>query len=92
MRAGFELYRGFHQDEKDNKEWVAQHGKSSVPSLALNGEGSFLAKLGPVQSKEVFENVEKVVIPGSGHWIAEENPDMFVKEVLKWVEKHKVAS
>lgn len=88
MRAGFELYRGFHQDEKDNKEWVKKHGKSSVASLALNGEGSFLSKLGVPQSQEVFESVEEALIPESGHWIAEENPRGFVDEVSKWVQKH----
>lgn len=88
LRAGFDVYRGFHQDAEDNREWVEEHGKCAVPCLTLNGDGSFLASIAEGQAKEVYENVTKREVSGSGHWIAEENPQEFVENVLDWAQKH----
>ncbi|PVH77517.1 alpha/beta hydrolase fold protein-like protein [Cadophora sp. DSE1049] len=76
MRAGFDLYRGFHQDSDDNHAWVKEKGKCKVPALTLNGENSFLANIAEKQAKEI------------GHWCAEENPEDFVERVGAFVEKH----
>lgn len=88
MRAGFDLYRAFHQDASDNLTWVKNNGKSKVPTLTLNGEKSFLANIAEAQAKEMHENVETATVQGSGHWCAEENPEDFVEKVLGFVGKH----
>lgn len=84
MRAGFELYRAFHQDAEDNRAWLKQNGKCKVPSLSLMGERSFLASIADEQNGEMYENPVAALVSGSGHWCAEENPVDFVKQVLLW--------
>lgn len=90
MRSGFDCYRAFHQDAKDNAEWVKENGKGKVPSLVLSGAGSFLhvGNVSEEQNTEMHENTETATIIGSGHWCAEENPPAFVEEVLKWARKY----
>ena len=88
MRAGFDLYRAFEEDKAENLEWVGREGKCPVPALALSGGESFLAEGAGEMLREVHERVEVSEVEGSGHWIAEENPEGFFREVLKWVEKH----
>ena len=88
MRAGFELYRAFPQDAKDNREMLERGGKLKVPAAALNGEMSLLLKVAEEQTKEFYDNVEVLTVPKSGHWTAEENPEAFVDTVVKFVGKH----
>jgi pimeloyl-ACP methyl ester carboxylesterase len=88
MRAGFDVYRAFHQDSLDNRSWVEKNGKSKVPCMMLNGGESFLAAVAEDEGNEMFENVVTETVKGSGHWIAEENPKEFVKTILEWVGKH----
>lgn len=38
--------------------------------------------------REIYESVEMTVIEASGHYLAEENPEDFVREVLVCVEKY----
>lgn len=88
MRAGFDVYRAFHQDAKDNRALVQKNGKCKVPSMSLNGEKSFLAGIASEQNDEMYETLATGIVAGSGHWCAEENPASFVKEVLGWVKKN----
>ncbi|KAF2743360.1 alpha/beta-hydrolase [Sporormia fimetaria CBS 119925] len=87
LRAGFELYRAFAQDVKENKEWLEKNGKVKVPTLGMFG-GAFVLANGGEMVREVAEAVEDLVIPGTGHWLAEESPGEWVEGVLKFVGKH----
>lgn len=40
MRAGFEVYRAFEQDARDNRAALEAGGKLTVPVLAVGGERS----------------------------------------------------
>lgn len=88
MRCGFDVYREFHQDAKDNQDSVKEKGKCTVPCQTLNGDGSFLAGIAKDQALEMYEDAEAALVDRSGHWIAEENPEGFVKHVLAFVGKH----
>lgn len=88
MRAGFDVYRAFHQDNVDNAEWVKEKGKCKVPCCALWGEQSFMIEIAEEQARDMYESVSLRTVDGSGHWCAEENPESFVKEVLGWVGEH----
>lgn len=90
MRAGFDLYRAFHQDARDNRAWLEKHGKCEVPSMSLNGDGSFLAGIAKEQNQEMFETTGDAQVKDSGHWCAEENPEDFVSQVLKWVGRYPI--
>jgi pimeloyl-ACP methyl ester carboxylesterase len=79
MRAGFEVFRAFEQDARD----FAEFGKTKLkmPMLVLTGEkasGEFLI----VQGRLVAENVEGVVVKGSGHWLIDEAPDQVVPKLV----------
>jgi pimeloyl-ACP methyl ester carboxylesterase len=57
MRAGFETYRSFDQDARDNRGAVERNGKLKIPVLAVWGE---ISNTGPgveAMMHEVAENV-----------------------------------
>ena len=72
MRAGFAQFAAFDQDAIDNQAFLAA-GKLTVPVLALGGEMSFGLTMAEVM-KFAASDVQGAVVPGSGHWIMEENP------------------
>ena len=86
MHSGFEQFHAFDQDAKDNRAWIAAHGKLKAPMLALGGEKSFGTQMADV-IKAGAENVTGGVVPGSGHWIMEENPTATIKLVVDFLEK-----
>ena len=79
MRAGFEVFRAFPQDAKDFAE--LSKSKLKMPMLVLTGEkasGTFLIE----QGKMVAENVDGVVIKGSGHWLIDEEPNQTIPRLV----------
>jgi pimeloyl-ACP methyl ester carboxylesterase len=83
MRAGFEVFRAFEQDAID----FAAFGKTKLkmPMLVLTGEkasGEFLI----AQGRLVAENVEGVIIKGSGHWLIDEAPGQVIPKLLSFFE------
>jgi len=88
MRAGFDLYRAFPQDAKDNQAMLKRDGKSKVPAAALSGEMSLLREVADEQTKEFYEKMENVIVAQSGHWTAEENSKGFVEGVSTFIDKH----
>jgi pimeloyl-ACP methyl ester carboxylesterase len=82
MRAGFELYRAFGQDAEDNRAALRRGGKLGMPVLAVGGASSPSGPLVEEMMHEVAEKVTGVRIPGTAHFIPEENPDAFASAVL----------
>jgi pimeloyl-ACP methyl ester carboxylesterase len=74
MRAGFELYRAFDQDAEDNRDALGRNGKLTLPVLAVGGAISTNGPLIEGMMREVAENVTGVRVPGTAHWVPEENP------------------
>ena len=72
MHAGFAQFAAFDQDAVDNVEFLT-HGKLAIPVLALGGEHSFGLGMAEVM-RFAATDVTGDVVPGSGHWIMEENP------------------
>ena len=73
MHDAFEQFGAFNQDAIDNKALLAKGDKLTMPVLALGGEKSF----GTAQAdtlRFVATNVTMGIVPGSGHWIMDENP------------------
>ncbi|HTH97964.1 MAG TPA: alpha/beta hydrolase [Stellaceae bacterium] len=89
MRAGFELYRAFDQDVADNREALARQGKITIPVLALGGEVSTTGPLMAEMMREVAENVTAERVPGTGHWLAEENPHAVATAIRHFIEESK---
>jgi pimeloyl-ACP methyl ester carboxylesterase/quercetin dioxygenase-like cupin family protein len=87
MRAGFAQFAAFSQDAADNK--VFEQVKLTMPVLAVGGEKSF----GPLQAeimRHVATNVEEAVVPGSGHWLMEEQPEYTVRLIRNFIDPPEV--
>jgi pimeloyl-ACP methyl ester carboxylesterase len=85
IHDAFEQFKAFPQDGKDNQAFLAK-GKLTLPILALGGEKSYGVHMKD-ELDAVATNVEGGVIPASGHWIMEENPDATTKLVLDFLAK-----
>jgi pimeloyl-ACP methyl ester carboxylesterase len=84
MRAGFEVFRAFEQDGKDFAEFAKT--KLPMPMLVLSGEkagGQFLID----QGKLVDDNVEGVIVTGSGHWLINEAPEQVIPKLLEYLNR-----
>ncbi len=82
MRAMFGYYRALPQDADDNRAWLERHGRLKMPVLALGGDRSFGRGLETLQSlQRVAEDVRGGLVPDSGHWVTEEQPE-FVSQAL----------
>jgi pimeloyl-ACP methyl ester carboxylesterase len=79
MKAGMEVFRAFDQDAKDNAEFAKT--KLTMPMLVLGGEksgGDFLIG----QGRMVADNVEGVLVTGSGHWLIDEQPGQVIPKLV----------
>jgi len=83
MHSGFEQFHAFDQDAIDNKAFMAK-GPLTMPILAVGGEKSFGQTMAVVM-RAAATNVQAAVIPGSGHWIMEENPTATIKTVADFL-------
>lgn len=82
LHTGFEWYRAFAQDEKDNAEW---HGKTSTtPVLYARGEceQGELAKYVSGLREAGLRNVRGESIRQSGHFSPDEQPE-YVADALR---------
>ena len=79
MQAGFEVFRAFERDAKDFAMFAKT--KLKMPMLVLTGEkasGEFLI----AQGRLVADNVEGVVVNGSGHWLMDEARDQVIPKLI----------
>lgn len=86
MRGGFEYFRAFAEDSRQNKEYFKN--KLSMPVLALGGAQS----LGPTMvnmANEVATNVRGGVIEQCGHWVADERPEHLTEQLLAFLAEEK---
>jgi pimeloyl-ACP methyl ester carboxylesterase len=84
MAAGMEVFRAFEKDAAD----FAGFAKTPLPMpmLVLSGEkagGNFLIE----QGKLVDNNVEGVIVKGSGHWLMEEAPDQVIPKLVEFLNR-----
>lgn len=84
MRAGFAQFAAFDQDAIDDQALLAQ-GKLKMPVLAVGGEKSFGPTMAVV-ARAAADNVTEVVIPASGHWLMEEQPEATVKAIRSFLD------
>lgn len=88
MRAGFEYYRVFPINEEQNKALFET--KLQIPVLAVGGDiypvfgGDAPGNFALNSTQGLAENVKGVIVPLSGHYIAEERPDYLIEELVKF--------
>ena len=88
MHSGFAQFAAFDQDAIDNRAMLAANGKLAMPVLAIGGEKSFGPMMATVM-RAGASNVTEGIVPGSGHWIMEENPQATVSIVRAFLDKAK---
>jgi pimeloyl-ACP methyl ester carboxylesterase len=84
MRAGMEVFREFAQDAEDFARFAQT--KLKMPMLVLSGEkagGEFLIQ----QGRLVDDNVEGVIVKGSGHWLMEEAPEQVIPALVRFLNR-----
>ena len=82
--AGMEWFRAFERDGKELAELATT--PLTMPMLVLSGEKAgreFLI----AQGRLVDNNVEGVVVKGSGHWLMEEAPDQVIPALVAFLNK-----
>jgi pimeloyl-ACP methyl ester carboxylesterase len=84
MHDAFEQFGAFAQDAADNKELLASRGKITMPVLALGGDKSFGTGMAD-ELHFVASDVTAGIVPASGHWIMEENPQETIRLVSGFV-------
>jgi pimeloyl-ACP methyl ester carboxylesterase len=86
MHARFGYYRAYFNDASHNKEYAKT--KLTMPVLALGGDHSF-GNLTLSLLQAVASDVRGGVVPKSGHFIAEENPDYVTRQLLFFFSQEK---
>ena len=72
LRGSFGLYRALDTTVAQNEQRKTQ--KLTIPVLAIGGAESWGEAAGEGM-KAAADDVQTVVIPGAGHWVAEQAPD-----------------
>ncbi|RWF40875.1 MULTISPECIES: alpha/beta hydrolase [unclassified Mesorhizobium] len=86
MHDAFEQFKAFDQDAIDNQAMLASGGKLSMPVLAAGAEKSAGTSQADIL-RLVATDVTGAVVPASGHWIMEENPDATVKLITDFLSR-----
>ena len=72
LPGSFGFYRAFDTTVAQNEQRKSR--PLTMPVLAIGGEASYGEHVAEA-TKLVADDVQSVVIPGTGHWVAEEAPD-----------------
>jgi pimeloyl-ACP methyl ester carboxylesterase len=86
MHDAFEQFGAFSQDAADNKALLAMGGKINMPVFAIGAE-KFFGKGMADEMRFAASNVTGGIVPNSGHWIMEENPQATIKLVTDFLAK-----
>jgi pimeloyl-ACP methyl ester carboxylesterase len=84
MHDAFEQFGAFAQDAADNKALLASKGKLPMPVLAVGAEKSFGSAMAD-DLRFVASDVTVGIVPASGHWIMEENPQATIALVTQFI-------
>ena len=85
LRAGFSYYRNLARDIADN-EATAKAFKLPMPVLALGGNKAWGRGMEVLESlQRLGSNVRGGVIDNCGHWMAEEQPEALLQQMLPFL-------
>ena len=86
LHAAFEFYRRLDQTSEQVRQARADGGALNIPVLAIGGEYS--TGSAPAEDmRKVADNVKGLVIPGCGHFLAEEAPKELLDALLDFFQK-----
>ncbi|MEV0800324.1 alpha/beta hydrolase [Kribbella sp. NPDC050281] len=89
LRASFGFYRAWQATMGQNVQ--RKEHKLTIPVLGIGGENSWGAHvaggMGPAAN-----DVQSVVIPGAGHWVAEQAPEQLVEALTTFLAPYRDAA
>ena len=85
MKAGFNYYRALPQDAALVRTFQGQ--KLAMPVLAITGAHSLGDKLSKALANDTV-SLQTVIVPDSGHFVAEEEPAVFNSVVIKFLKNN----
>ena len=89
LHGSFQLYRAFSATAAQNME--RKNRRLPMPVLAMGGAESSGAMVGDTM-KLTADDVETLVIPGIGHWLAEQAPDEIVAALTRFLAPYREAA
>jgi pimeloyl-ACP methyl ester carboxylesterase len=88
LRASFGLYRAWDATLVQNVE--RQKAKLTVPVLGIGGENSWGPLAGEAM-RAAATDVQTLVIPGAGHWVAEQAPEEMLEALGTFLAPYRAA-
>jgi pimeloyl-ACP methyl ester carboxylesterase len=85
LRGSFGWYRALETSIAQNEQRATR--RLTMPVLAVGGEASFGENAGNA-TQAVADDVRGVVIPGTGHFLAEESPDELLAVLSEFLAPH----
>ena len=85
MKAGFEYYRAFDRDAKQNHEYAKT--KLKMPVMAIAGANS-LGNALYQQLQPITEDLKGEVITNGGHWLSVEHPEKLARLLLSFLSQN----
>jgi pimeloyl-ACP methyl ester carboxylesterase len=82
LHGSFQLYRAFGATAAQNVERTTR--RLQMPVLAMGGEASVGAMAADTMQRTA-DDVQTLVIPGTGHWLAEEAPDALLAALTEFL-------
>jgi pimeloyl-ACP methyl ester carboxylesterase len=87
LRGSLGWYRAFDATLAQNEERKTR--RLTMPVLAIGGEVSYGEHVGEAM-KPLADDVQSVVIPGTGHWVAEQAPEEMLAALTAFLAPYRV--
>ena len=89
LRGSFEIYRAFPTITAQNEQRKTR--RLPMPVLAIGGEQSSGAMVGELMQL-VADDVQTLVIPGCGHWVAEQAPEELLAALTEFLAPYRIGA
>jgi pimeloyl-ACP methyl ester carboxylesterase len=89
LRGSFELYRAFPTTTAQNQQRATR--RLTLPVLAIGGAESSGAMVADTMH-QVADDVQGLVIPGCGHWVAEQAPQELLAALTTFLSPYRVGA
>ena len=89
LRGSFEIYRAFPAITAQNEQRKTR--RLPMPVLAIGGEQSSGAMVGELMQL-VADDVQTLVIPGCGHWVAEQAPEELLAALTEFLAPYRIGA